>query len=220
MTEPEPIVNLELVEPGPTLGPTEGIKTAIVSALRNGITDGVERHDPLAKLRDNVTMEYPMKKGQWPALWVGFSVRKLTATGINNDIFQGENEGTYKLWHFEGIATVTILALSNVERDRIADSFIRMYAFHGHHSSKNKFWNTLAEQPYVYITAQKGELKPGGQSEGPGMSPPWDGSVLGYSDSYSFDLVGQFASSTYTGKLIRISEIQTIGDGPKIGEWV
>ena len=207
-----------------TLGPLEGIKSAIVSALRAGIDEDIPASDPLHKVINNVTLEYPLKKGEWPAMWVGFSIRKLAPIGINDSTFLNVvGDGSYKLWSFEGNASVTILALSNVERDRIADSFIRMFAFSEHHASQNDFWNALQTQPYILISTQRGELKPTGQSEGPGMAPPWDNNILGYSDSYSFDIMGQFASSIKTGALVRLSEViisPTQSNQPNLGEWI
>lgn len=219
---------IELVEEGPTLGPVEGIKKAVVSALKAGLALDINEKDPLRKIVNNVTMEYPMIKDAWPAMWVGFSVRKIQATGINEDTIYTPNENKeqdnfYRLWSFEGTATVTILALSSLERDRLSDSFIRMFAFRELHRSRGIFWDHLDDQEYVYIYANKGELKPGGQSEGPGIAPPWDSTQLGYTDNYSFDIGGQFASNTYTGKLVKLREIRIVDEmklTPKPGSWV
>lgn len=217
----------ERVQDGPTLGPVEGLKTAVVTSIQNALEVQLKdypENDPLHKLSGNITMEYPLHEGEWPAMWIGFSFRKLTDTSINDIRYHGTvgNESEYKLWNFEGNASVTILALSSLERDRISDSFIRMFAFHDLHGSNNIFWSSMESQPYTMLHSAKSELKPMGQTDGPGIAVPWDSSLLGYADSYSFDLNGQFASNVYSGKLVRLSDIliQEEMHVAKTGEWI
>ena len=97
--------------------------------------------------------------------------------------------------------TLTILALSNLERDRIADSLITLFAFsrtpepvvtkpQKNTNKYRQFITALDENPYVAMTVNTDVLTGGGQSVNVGV--PWQPDILAYTDAYSFDIIGNF----------------------------
>lgn len=194
---PEHIANRSLEgSPG---GMIETVKRAFIVALRELLT-GTSLSDGENSVK--VDMEYPMEKTQYPAIFVQFSFRQIRPSGVDTVIYQSE-EGEYvREWHFEGSVTLQIFALSSLERDRISDAFIEDFAFasppdetivmSSKQAKKTSLAHALSQNPYVSMTVDQGQLKPGGQSTSVGV--PWDENQLCYEDRFSFDIIGDFQS--------------------------
>jgi hypothetical protein len=194
---PEHIANRRLEgSPG---GMIETVKRAFIVALRELLT-GTSLSDGENSI--NIDMEYPMEKTQYPSIFVQFSFRNLRPSGVDPVIFQGENGEYVREWHFEGSVTIQVFALSSLERDRISDAFIEDFAFASppdetivrptKNRQKTSIAHALSQNPYVSMTVDQGQLKPGGQSISVGV--PWDENQLCYEDRFSFDVVGDFQS--------------------------
>jgi hypothetical protein len=103
-------------------------------------------------------------------------------------------------FQFKGRVTLTIVALTSLERDRIADAVITMLAFSRPPESVltkanedtrqfRQLIDSLARNPYVSLTLNHDQIIPGGQAMTTGV--PWDEEIPGYEDTYSFDILGQ-----------------------------
>ena len=194
---PEHIANRSLEgSPG---GMIETVKRAFIVALRELLT-GTSLSNGENALQ--IDMEYPMEKTQYPAIFVQFSFSTLRPSGVDPVIYQSE-EGEYvREWHFEGRVTLQIFALSSLERDRISDAFIEDFAFASppdetiirlpKQKQKTSLAHALSQNPYVSMTVDQGQLRPGGQSTSVGV--PWDENQLCYEDRFSFDIIGDFQS--------------------------
>jgi hypothetical protein len=182
------------------------VKKAVMQALRATFT--ADYPDPILR-NINVHMEYPAEQEDYPGIWVQFSFRDLQAEGINHKVYYDDvNNRRWSYWMFGGTVTLMIVALTSKERDTIADKVIQMYAFHSLNIQANQFTNTLMQWPYINIALNNDALRPSGQSTTVGA--PWQPDVLVYEDSYSFDILGQFASDFPTGELIRLDEIRLL----------
>ena len=181
------------------------VKKGVIQALKT--TFNSTYPDPILR-GISVEMEYPAKLEQYPGIWVQFSFRDVQAMGIGNPVLiNPDTEQRYQMWMFGGTVTLTIVALTSKERDTIADKVIQMYAFHSLNSEANNFRSFLATWPYINMSVNNDVLRPGGQSNTVGA--PWSPDVLVYEDTYSFDIVGQFASDFPTGELVYLREIRT-----------
>jgi hypothetical protein len=199
--QPEPGSEMPENIPGSEGGVIEAVKRAVVMALREAL------------IRTNITingspvyvdLEYPMKKEQYPGIWVQFSVVKLNRAGISHEVWVQDanlNWTPIQEWMFNGRVTLTIVALKSLERDRIADSIISMFAFsrtpelvitqpNANTKQYRALLTALDQNPYVAMTLNTDTITPGGQSAS--MDVPWQQDVLAYEDSYSFDLLGNF----------------------------
>jgi hypothetical protein len=199
----QPIPGSEVPEtiPGSEGGVIEAVKRAVVMALREALvrTNITVNGSPVY-----VDLEYPMKKEQYPGIWVQFSVVKLNRAGISHEVWVQDanlNWTPIQEWMFNGRVTLTIVALKSLERDRIADSIISMFAFSrtpelviSQPNANTKQYRTLLtaldQNPYVAMTLNTDTITPGGQTAS--MDVPWQQDVLAYEDSYSFDLLGNF----------------------------
>lgn len=122
-----PVVN-EILDGSPG-GFIEAVKRTLVVSLRRAFTDsGLSLNDS----RLHVDMEYPDEQASYPAAWVQFSFTNLTDSGLGHiESIKGENGeiGEVRQWRYEGQVTITFMALSSLDRDRISDKFISIYSF-------------------------------------------------------------------------------------------
>ena len=222
----DPKLRANDVLPGTDGGPIEAVKRAIIRAVREGITGSsiTDVIDPL-----NVDFEYPLKEERYPGIWIQFSFSKLERVGIAHEVMNRTvvNEGQpdewinwepLQEWTFEGRATLTLVALTSLQRDRIADKIVVMLAFSRGPTSvitdpnrdtkqHRSLLSSLATNPYVSMAINSDVIIAGGQSTSVGV--PWQQDKLAYEDNYSFDIQGQFNilfkhDGTYTLKRVDV----------------
>jgi len=186
-------------------GLVEIVKRAVVTAVREALT-GVGmtvNGQPLY-----IDLEYPMKEVQYPGIWVQYSSTSLKRAGISQEAWVQEDDGNWcpiQEWEFRGRITLSIVALKNKDRDRVADMVIGMLAFARppdlvltkpleDTKQHRALISTIAENPYVSMTLNTDVIYPAGQSVEVGV--PWQtdakDNVLAYTDGYAFDVMGQF----------------------------
>lgn len=180
----------------------EAVKTTIIQALQQTY----DQNFPETQFQNMyVSMEYPMLETQYPGIWVRFSFSKLQIVGIAS-YFMNNTNHEYKMWYFEGTTTLQVFAMTSLQRDRMSDSLIYMFAFGDLDVPEARFLNSIYQNPYINISLNTDQLNPGGQSENIGT--PWQEDQIVYNDSYSFDMVGQFASDATTGDPVELSKIE------------
>lgn len=200
---PEPGSQVPETIPGSTGGVVEAVKKAVVLALREAIGN-TSLSFPTKGTQVHIELEYPMAEEQYPGIWIQFATTRLQRMGMAQEFWIKDEDDEWNAvqeWQVQGRITMTVLALSNLERDRIADSLITMFAFSRTpepvitKSQKNtnkyrQFITALDENPFVAITVNTDVLTGGGQSVNVGV--PWQPDILAYTDAYSFDVVGNF----------------------------
>lgn len=190
----------------------EAVKRTLVISLRRALTDsGLSLNDQ----RLHVDMEYPFEEASYPAAWVQFSFTDLIDSGLGHvqKVIVDDQEVDVRQWRYRGQVTITFMALSSLDRDRIADKFISVYAFSDvdysgitSAGSSTHFLQELASSPYVSLTLQSGTLRPRGQSTSVGV--PWDPGQLVYEDSYNFNLEGEFQQVYIPGEGYKLRRIE------------
>ncbi|AON96886.1 hypothetical protein BI081_gp221 [Mycobacterium phage Tonenili] len=186
-------------------GVIETVKRAVMLALRDAITS-TTLNGMVNGSEVNVDMEYPMKQEQYPGIWVQFSFSKLLNSGIGHELLLKTVEGDDINWEpvrelqFEGRVSLTIVALTSLARDRLADGVVSTLIFarppeyvltkpDRDTKQYRQLIDKLAKNPYVSMTLNHDEVIPGGQSTQVGV--PWDPDLPVYEDTYSFDILGQ-----------------------------
>lgn len=233
MTTP-PIVND--IFPESTGGPIESVKTAIIFALRESLL-GTTVEDESSLVR-SIDLEYPVKKEHYPGIWVGFSFTKLVPSGIahelmhkNTDDPEWTNWEPVREWMFEGRISLTIVALSSLQRDRISDAFVAMFSFSRppagvitNESRDTKQYRqlltALQENPYISMSINSDQLIIGGQNTNYGA--PWDKeqqTTYVYEDLYSFDVLGQFGIIFQNDGTYTVRKVEWKGEMWDPHEW-
>ncbi len=193
-------------------GMIETVKRAVMGALRDALT-GTGLNNLVNGTDVTIDMEYPIQKESYPGIWVQFSFNEIVQAGvgheplIRNVIEEATEEAPevvnwepVREFQFKGRVTLTIVALTSLERDRLADSVITMLAFSRIPETVltdpekdtrqfRQLIDSLARNPYVSLTINHDQIVPGGQAMTTGV--PWDEEIPGYEDSYSFDILGQ-----------------------------
>ncbi len=187
-------------------GMIETVKRAVIVALRDAIT-GTTLNGLVNGADVTVDMEYPMKVEQYPGIWVQFSFSEMVTSGIGHEVLtQTINDQEEVNWEpvrefqFRGRVSLTIVALTSLERDRLADTVVSTLMFSRppeyvitktNEDTKQfrQLIQSLANNPFISMTINHDEVIPGGQSMSPGV--PWDEEQPGYEDTYSFDILGQ-----------------------------
>jgi len=214
-------------------GVIEAVKRAMVLALREAVLDTTIQDD--TSTVSSVDLEYPLKEEKYPGIWVQFSLSKLQRAGIAQELMNKNetdpdwiNWEPIREWSFEGRVSLTIVALTSLERDRIADKLLSLLSFSRPPAGTitdperdiveyRALTSSLGENPYVSVSINSDILIPGGQSVSVGT--PWAQNVLAYEDVYSFDVMGQFNiifsnDGTYT--LRRVDYVPEVWD---IHDW-
>lgn len=193
-------------------GMIETVKRAVMNALREALS-GTSLNHMVNGTEVTVDMEYPIEKEHYPGIWVQFSFNEIVQAGIGHEplirnVVAEATETTpeevnwepVREFQFKGRVTLTIVALSSLERDRLADAVITMLAFSRAPNDVitdqtqdtgqfRQLISSLAENPYVSMTINHDQVIPGGQAMTTGV--PWDEEIPGYEDTYSFDILGQ-----------------------------
>lgn len=189
-------------------GVIEAVKRGIMVALRQAF-----EHTSLETPGQgpiSIDFEYPLTQQDYPGIWVQFSLTDLRRVGIAHEVLIQEG-GVWcpvQEWSFSGRVTLTIVALTSLQRDQLADALITVLAFSrpaqlpapadggiitktGEDTRQfRQLMQSIADNPYVSMTINSDTILPGGQ--GVSQGTPWAQEVLAYEDNYSFDLIGQF----------------------------
>lgn len=216
------------VLPGSSGGVIEAVKRAIVTGLRTALT-GTSLSSGAKSAGIHVDMEYPSAETKYPGVWVQFSLRTIRTSGIGMGERLDEKGQYVQSKSITGQVSLTLMAMSSLERDRIADRLIDILAFSrtgagttiGEYGPEEQFTPLYAafdENPYISLTINSDELRPGGQSITVGA--PWDETALVYEDNYSFDLQGEFQEVRDADGLYRLRRIDVV-DEPVLSpyEW-
>lgn len=223
------------VVPGSPGGPVEAVKRGVVQAFRttlNGSSFGSAAEGEI-----HVEMEYPLEKTHYPSLWVQFSLSDLAPGGMGMGQRETATGNLMQTMIYRGRVTLTLLALSSRERDRMADLIINALSFsrisnpniiteNGYEETFSPLYQEFDKNPYVSITINSDKPNPMGQSISVGT--PWAPDTLVYEDAYSFEVIGQFMLITENDGLYRLRRIDidyevapagTRGDDGE-GTWV
>jgi hypothetical protein len=190
------------------------LKTMVVNALRRVFDDEYPNPDFRGV---NVSIEFPVAKEGYPAVWVGFDDdAPLAIAGIGHverhpDGLGGWKEG--RRWRFEGYLSFTTIALTSQERDGLYDELVSVIAF-GQQSVVTKQFRQYVEVDNDLIAANISfdTIEPKGEVAPPGT--PWGTDELMYECGMSLRVIGEFVSDDFDGTLVALSSIKVVEADP------
>lgn len=210
LPDPAKVANTPLPR-GVEGGVVETVKRAIVTAVRQALTDtgmtittSAHGDPPAGDTTVYVDLEYPIKEVHYPGIWVRFSITSLKRAGIDQEEWVEQEDGTWcpmQEWEVRGRSTLSVVAMRNKDRDRLADAIISMLAFSrpanvvltdpAKDTQQNRSLQAaLINNPHIAMTLNTDVLYPGGQGENIGT--PFAPDLLAYEDSWAFDILGHF----------------------------
>jgi hypothetical protein len=183
------------------------LKTAVVEAFRATFNENYPNADFQNILVD---IEYPMTQQSYPSLWVTYEdTDELTIASIGHveTTFDPEAQ-TYtqvNRWKFKGIVTVTAVALSSLERDRLYDEVVRTFAFGRQNEALSVFRDLVEENDLIAMNFNFDDLQPSGDAAA--MGTPWQTDEMIYEKSVSIVVQGEFVGDPNTRALVPLSRV-------------
>lgn len=181
------------------------LKTLLVGALRRTF----DAEYPDADFRGlRVGIEYEVTAQGWPGVMVDFNfVGPLSSIGVGHyedETVDGATR-TWTRWRFSGQVSLTVFALSSLERDRIFDQLVRVVAFGAQSSPLAEFRSYIEHNDWVAANINFDEVHPMGKGESPGT--PWGTDDIIYEQTLALDLVGEFIGDDQSATLVPLSAV-------------
>lgn len=157
----------------------------------------------------NVSLEWPQEAVRYPAIFITYSEGPIRSMGLGHVEIEYNDNGvpiTYKHYQFDGAVNFNVLALTPLERDRIAAGLINLLAFNEVIPEFKGFLGDISDNDYVSLVVNNEIITPHGDNTAP---VPWgNADELIFGKTYSMPLHGEFYSNADTGELIEISTVQ------------
>lgn len=183
------------------------LKTAVVEAFR-ATFDSMNYPEPDFQ-NIVISIEYPMTESSYPGLWVTYEdTQELSIAGIAHLETINNQDGSFTevtRWVFQGTVTVTAVALSSLERDRLYDEVVRTYAFGGQNQALSVFRTKIEENDFIGMNFNFDDMQPSGDGASPGT--PWGTDEIIYEKSLSMDVRGEFVGDPKTQGLVALSKV-------------
>ena len=182
------------------------VKTTLVQALREVFTSSY--YDEAFR-NLNVYTSFPLDKAKWPLILVDYHGRAVRAAGVGHVEMFKDNFGQFREWEhrrFQGTVEFTIITLSPLDRDILADSLIEILTMGRLDELLTRFFWTVYGEPsdqkqsfLNQLALNTDEIHEGGDSEGPAPWQPED--VIVYQTSIMLDVFGGFYNLITTDAL-------------------
>jgi len=151
------------------------LKAAVVEAMRATFTANYPEPD----FRNIwISIEYPIAKASYPGLWIDYSDSdELRVAGLDHHEYIALPDGPHRVtrWRFGGEITVTVVALSSLERDRLFDEVVRTFAFARENLAVSEFRTLIEQNDLMAMNINFDTLRVFGDSAAPGT--PWETEV-------------------------------------------
>lgn len=185
------------------------LKAALVEALKATFTGDYPEHD-FRSIK--IGIEYPIDRADYPGIWVNYDdTQELTIAGIaHTEIAEIDgHDVVVTRWRFGGTLTMTVTALSSLERDRLFDELIKVIAFARVTESRSQFRDKIEQNDLLAMNANFDMMRPSGDNAAPGT--PWGTDEFIYEKSISIDLIGEFVSEPDQMIMVPLRQIRVLG---------
>jgi hypothetical protein len=183
-----------------------GVKRELVSALRKAF--GNSYPDPQLANHVSVVAEYPLKEISYPMVVMHFNPGQIRNIGLGHYEIDYTNDlepALVKRWIFDGSITLTVYALTPMDRDMVILGLLNMFAFGDQIPGFEDFWNEIRDYDFVALQINTDNITEGGDSV---VSVPWDDDESPvFTDSLTIQVLGEFATLPTSGALVRINSV-------------
>lgn len=160
-----------------------------------------------------VSQEYPSEESSYPGVWVDLAVTEpLRVVGVahREDRGPGPTGGVRRTtrWAFAGTFTLTCVAMTSLERDRLADEVLRSVAFGDEDSATSDLRRSIEANDLIALDLQWDQVVISGGTETRGT--PWGTDDMVYEVTVSLDAQGEFYSERSERALVPLSAVVTV----------
>jgi hypothetical protein len=208
------------------------LKTILVEALKTTF----DMSYPTADFRNvHVGIEYPVDPQEYPSIWIDYDdTQDLIKAGISHletvDPVTNLAREPFTRWRFTGYISITVVAMTSLERDLLFDEVVRVVAFGNEDVVIGRFKRAIEMNDLIAATMNTDKIQPRGAAAAPGT--PWSTDELMYERTLNLEIIGEFIPDATTGTLLPLSKIVIIpiedvsgdlGDPPmqsqELGTW-
>lgn len=186
------------------------LKTAVTKAAQAGFA-AVSDPDFSGTNAPLVSIEFPVEQSAYPGVWVQYADNaELSVAGIGHveTSTAGGVLAQCSRWKFSGTVTLTLVALTSWQRDRLFDLFTEIFISSKFNPALAVFREQIENNPFIGMNANFDDLSVFGDSAGQGT--PWGTDEVVYETSVGFDVIGEFLTDTYTGSLLPLSKAEFV----------
>lgn len=171
-----------------------------------------------------ISLEYPVAPQDYPSIWIDFEpLGSLSIVGIGHSEFVAADGGTNEMyrWRFSGHLSFTAVAMTSLERDRLVDCLIKVFAF-SRANGLTTFRQIIEGGSLIALNADFDQVELRGFSASSGT--PWGTDEMIYEGTVAMEIAGEFVN-TSTDLLLDVTGIETIEwtvgweDDPTEGVW-
>lgn len=161
----------------------------------------------------HVDLEYPVDAQKYPSIWVDYDdTQPLLRAGVGHletaHPVTGVTVAPFTRWRFQGYVSLTMVAMTSLERDRLFDEVVRVIAFSNEDTVVGRFKNRIASNDLIAATLQTDKIEARGSAAAPGT--PWGTDELMYERTLNLEIIGEFVPDPGAGTLVNLSKIVTI----------
>jgi hypothetical protein len=184
----------------------EKLKTAVVEAFRAEFATAVNP-DFRTPNQPMISIEYPIDQSHYPGIWVQYAdTQELTIASIDfpEITTTGDTISKVTRWKFGGTVTLTVVALSSWERDRLYDEVVASFTS-ARGDRAYPLRAALDSNDLVGMNVNFDDLQP--FADQAGLGTPWGSDEVIYERSASFDVIGEFVSRPEIRQLVPLSSV-------------
>jgi hypothetical protein len=190
------------------------LKTTIVKALQTTFDGQYPEPD---FVDTHVSMEYPMDKQDYPGIWVNYrDDDPVIKAGIAHTENIKDLAGIWhqvSRWRIAGTVSLTIAALSMLEKDRLFDQVVRVLMEDAvDETPAGRFKPYIEDNKFIGVVFNYDEISISGVSASPGT--PWETNEVLYETTIDISLVGEFISDPSYNTLVPLSKVLVEGYDP------
>jgi hypothetical protein len=154
-------------------------------------------------------MEYPVDTQQYPSIWVDYDdTQALLKAGIRHEETISPVDNTtvvtpFTRFRFQGYISMTVVALTSLERDRLFDEIVSVVAFSLEDTPRGRFAANFASNDLIAANLNTDKIQPRGSAAAPGT--PWSTDELIYERTLNVEVIGEFVPDMGTNTLIPLS---------------
>lgn len=189
------------------------LKTLVTTALRSTFGPDYPNPDFASAW---VSIEYPVEQQAYPSIWVDYAdTANLVRAGVDHleeQVFAGVGPGgsditrQYTRWKFTGVISLTVVALTSLERDRLYDEMVRVVAFGPESDATARFRAVIENNDLVATNIDFDTIEAAANAAAPGT--PWGTDEIIYERGINLNVIGEFVSDPLTGDLVPLSGFQ------------
>ena len=181
--------------------------------LTQALKDTFDEEFPDEQFRGlHISIEYPGEAQNYPGVWVDFEPRgALENVGITHkEHSEPADDGTkttFRRWRFQGMGLYTCVAMSSLERDKLHDEIINVWAFGTESPETSQFRVSIENNDFIAMNMDFDQIEYMG-AMGASAGTPWGTDDVVYEVTLGLEVVGEFVSAGDAKGLYPLREIR------------